>query len=78
MSSWATPSLTRPRRSRSDTALRSGYTVGAGVEAALTDTVIGRVEYRYSDFGADKYATTPKTRAGFSSSQVLVGVGVKF
>ena len=61
-----------------DTALRAGYTLGAGVEAALTNTVIGRVEYRYTDFGADKYATAPKTRASFSSSQVLVGVGVKF
>ncbi len=62
----------------SDTSLRTGYTVGAGVEAALTDTVIGRLEYRYTDFGNYKYATTPKTKASFSSNQIMVGVGVKF
>ena len=61
-----------------DTSLRTGYTLGAGVEAALTDTVIGRLEYRYTDLGSYKYKTTPKTNAGFSSNQVLVGVGVKF
>jgi opacity protein-like surface antigen len=40
--------------------------------------VIGRLEYRYTDFGNYKYATTPKTKASFSSNQIMVGVGVKF
>lgn len=29
----------------------TGWTVGAGVEHAFTDNLIGRVEYRYTDFG---------------------------
>jgi outer membrane immunogenic protein len=61
-----------------DTSLRTGYTVGGGLEAALTNSVVGRVEYRYTSFGAYKYATTPKTKASFSSNEVLVGLGVKF
>ena len=63
---------------KSDTNTRAGYTVGGGVEAALTDTLLGRIEYRYTDFGGDTYNTSPHTKASFSSSQVLVGLGVKF
>lgn len=61
-----------------DTSLRTGYTVGGGIETALTDTIIGRVEYRYTDLGSYKYKTSPKTNVDFTSSQVMVGLGVKF
>jgi outer membrane immunogenic protein len=61
-----------------DTNIDTGYTVGGGVEAMLTNNVIGRVEYRYTDYGTSTFATSPKTKASFSSNQVLVGVGVKF
>lgn len=33
-----------------------GWTVGAGIEAALTDNITARIEYLYSDLGSEKYA----------------------
>jgi outer membrane immunogenic protein len=32
---------------------RNGWTLGAGAEYAFADNVIGRFEYRYSNFGSD-------------------------
>jgi outer membrane immunogenic protein len=62
----------------SDSSVRTGWTIGGGVEAAVTNNVIARLEYRYTDLGSHKYGTTPKTKVNFDSSQVMVGVGVKF
>jgi outer membrane immunogenic protein len=33
------------------TANRSGLTAGGGIAYAITDSLIGKVEYRYFDFG---------------------------
>src|SRR5690606_32135830 len=62
----------------SDTQSQTGWVLGAGVEAAITSNVIGRIEYRYTDYGTDTFATTPNSKIDFSSSQVLVGAGFKF
>lgn len=40
----------------SDDRLEWGWTLGAGVEHAFTDNIIGRVEYRYTDFGGNQTA----------------------
>jgi outer membrane immunogenic protein len=61
----------------SDSSTQVGWTLGGGVEAAITNTVTARVEYRYTDLGEDTYSTAPG-KVGFSSSQVLFGVGMKF
>lgn len=63
----------------SDRKTSLGYTVGAGVDAKLTDQVFGRVEYRYSDYGKETYNTGGighdiDTR----DHKVSVGLGVKF
>ena len=36
--------------------VRTGWTVGGGVEYAFTDHLTSRIEYRYADFGSQDYA----------------------
>ncbi len=51
-----------------------GYTVGVGIEAALTSNVVGRIEYLYSGYG-----TVPGFPAAtFSTSEVRAGIGFRF
>ena len=38
----------------SDSQSLTGWTVGAGVEYAFTDQLMGRFEYRYTDFGEQR------------------------
>jgi outer membrane immunogenic protein len=35
----------------SNSAIRTGWTVGGGVETKISESLIARAEYRYSDFG---------------------------
>src|SRR4029077_6285774 len=35
---------------RTPAAKSNGWTAGAGVEYAITDTILGRIEYRYTNF----------------------------
>ncbi len=63
----------------SDTEVGLGYTVGAGVDAKLTDQVFGRVEYRYTDYGSQTYNFGGADREFDSSNnRVNVGLGIKF
>jgi outer membrane immunogenic protein len=56
-----------------------GYTVGAGVDAKITEQVFGRLEYRYTDYGSDTYNTGSGAREVDSNDhRVQVGLGVKF
>jgi outer membrane immunogenic protein len=74
----AVGSLTVKNGGNSDSATHAGWTIGGGIEAAFTNNIIGRLEYRYTDLGSHNYATAPKTNVDFQSSQVMVGVGYKF
>ena len=62
---------------------RVGYTVGGGIEYAITNNWSARVEYRYSDFGTVNQPLVV-TAPGFSLShretqqRVQVGVSYKF
>jgi len=47
-----------------------GWSIGGGVERALTDTISARLEYRYSDLGSDN--------GSFDRHQALVGVAYHF
>ena len=61
----------------SDTKAVAGWTIGAGVAAAVTNTLTARVEYRYTDLGSHAFATAP-ANVGFTSNQLFAGVGMKF
>jgi outer membrane immunogenic protein len=53
----------------------NGWTIGAGVDYGFTDSVFGRAEYRYNDFG-DK--DVGGVDVDLDQHQFTVGVGVKF
>ncbi len=54
---------------------RVGWTAGAGVEAALTEKVTGRLEYRYTTLGT---ATLTGGSVSYKSNDVMAGIGFKF
>jgi outer membrane immunogenic protein len=56
-----------------------GYTVGAGVDAKLTDQVFGRVEYRFTDYARKDFDIAGADRRIDSRNhRVTVGLGIKF
>ncbi|MBW6420512.1 porin family protein [Rhizobium sp. XQZ8] len=63
----------------SDDKTSVGYTVGVGAEAFVTNNITARVEYRYTDFGSDRYSLdSGSVSKGFDDHSVKVGIGVKF
>jgi len=63
----------------SDDTIAVGWTIGGGVEAALSDNVTARVEYRYSDFGTDSFSVAgTRMKSDVTDNRVLLGLGYKF
>ncbi|MEF2551841.1 outer membrane protein [Aurantimonas sp. A2-1-M11] len=63
----------------SDSQTSIGYTLGAGVEARITDNVTSRLEYRYSDFGSETYDLgNTSVSSGFDEHSIRAGVALKF
>ncbi len=63
----------------SDSRTLYGWTAGVGTEAKLTDNIIGRLEYRYTDFGRRTFTPGAATvSSGFDEHSVKVGIGYKF
>ncbi|WP_455475944.1 outer membrane protein [Bartonella sp. B17] len=54
-----------------------GYTLGGGIDFSVTDNVIVRAEYRYSDFGKKKLAKNIY-EATYKTNDFRVGVAYKF
>ncbi|ATO56854.1 outer membrane protein [Bartonella sp. 1-1C] len=54
-----------------------GYTLAAGVDFAMTDNVLLRAEYRYSDFGKKKLHND-KFEVNYKANDFRVGVAYKF
>lgn len=52
-----------------------GWTIGGGVDYALTDRMFTRIEYRYNDFGSGDLGATD---VNFDQHTVNVGLAVKF
>jgi outer membrane immunogenic protein len=62
---------------------RVGWTIGAGLEYAVTDNLIGRVEYRYSDYGrkslsAPFFFPEQAARLDLNTNDVRIGLSYKF
>ncbi|ENN92344.1 outer membrane protein [Bartonella bovis] len=66
-----------PSSSVSDTKMMVGYTLGGGVDFAMADNVILRAEYRYSDFGKQKFAKD-ELEIDYQTNDFRVGVAYKF
>jgi outer membrane immunogenic protein len=57
----------------------NGYTVGAGVDYAVTERIFGRLDYRYTDFGSkDLIFSGTAVESDLTQHTVKLGVGVKF
>jgi len=56
--------------------VETGWTVGAGVDYAVTDNIFVRGEYRYADFG--EVASNDGEELEFDSHTVRIGAGFKF
>lgn len=52
-----------------------GWNVGGGVEAAVTDNVVARVEYRYTDYGSDRFGGV---KSSATEHRLMGGVAFKF
>lgn len=55
----------------------TGWTIGAGIEHAFTDTWTARLEYRYSDYGSDDFGLGVGD-FDVSDHTVRVGMSYKF
>ncbi len=58
-----------------------GYTIGAGVEYAITNNISARAEYRYTDFGKSSWTGTvdgSAVAASFKTTDHAVRVGVSY
>ncbi len=59
-----------------ESANKAGWTAGLGVEAAVTDNVTARLEFRHTNLGNVNLPTFGPTN--YKSNDVMVGVGFKF
>ncbi|HVZ15152.1 MAG TPA: outer membrane beta-barrel protein, partial [Bauldia sp.] len=59
--------------SAAESTTKTGWTAGLGIEAAVTNNVTTRLEYRHTDLG-----TFPSGEGKYTSNDILVGVGFKF
>ncbi|WP_375650070.1 outer membrane protein [Bartonella sp. OT172YNZD] len=53
-----------------------GYTLGGGVDFAMTDNLVVRAEYRYSDFGKKKFKDEIEVK--YKTNDFRAGIAYKF
>jgi outer membrane immunogenic protein len=70
---------------QSDSKTRVGWTLGAGLEGLITNNLIGRVEYRYADYGSSSHSLFPATpfdtvngRVTVRTHTIQAGIAYKF
>lgn len=73
-------SITTMMTSFSSSQVKTGWTVGAGVDYAATDNVILRLEYRYTDFGKQSFdfGGPVNLERKLSSNDLRIGAAYKF
>ena len=62
----------------SDNQTLVGWTIGGGVEAMLTDNIIGRLEYSYYDFGNETYTLAAPVSVDAKLHAVRAALSYKF
>lgn len=53
-----------------------GYTLGGGIDFAITDNLVARAEYRYSDFGKKKF--NDEIEIKYKTNDFRAGIAYKF
>ncbi|WP_245266084.1 outer membrane protein [Mesorhizobium sp. L103C119B0] len=53
----------------------TGWTIGAGLDYAMTDNLLLRAEYRYTDFGTE---ALPNGKVDLKTNEVRFGIAYKF
>lgn len=58
----------------------TGWTIGTGVDYAVTDNLLLRLEYRYSDYGnkSNSYNEVLKLKTKFKTNDIRAGIAYKF
>ncbi|MEO1744952.1 MAG: outer membrane beta-barrel protein, partial [Pseudomonadota bacterium] len=63
----------------SDDNTHLGWTAGVGADAKLTESVFGRLEYRYTDYESKTFDLgATSVSSGFEEHSLRAGLGVKF
>lgn len=62
----------------SESASYVGWTIGGGLEYAFTDNLIGRAEYRYTDFGSETLDGDVVADMELETNEVRFGIAYKF
>ncbi len=64
----------------SDSNTHWGWTLGAGIEAFVTDNITSRVEYRYSDYESQDYnlGNNVEFSSGFDEHSIRAGLALRF
>lgn len=62
-----------------DSQFRAGWTLGGGIELALSDTMTGRLDYRYADYGSrDMVLDIPYPGVSLKTHSIALGVSFRF
>ncbi len=55
-----------------------GWTAGVGAEHAFTNNLVGRIEYRYTNYNAQTYPIVPDHVLSYHDSKILFGLALTF
>ncbi|RWB66940.1 MAG: porin family protein [Mesorhizobium sp.] len=56
----------------------TGWTIGAGLDYAMTDNLLLRAEYRYTDFGSESFGDPVNADVDLKTNEVRFGIAYKF